>query len=71
MRDNFQTNIRLTTNIFMVIGTLLIAFNLGSLGKQDKEFIHRRDDCADIKGRKITTADFKKVCFKFNRRFCE
>ena len=44
----------------MVIGTFLIAFNLASIGKQDKEFIQIRDNCADVEGRKITTADFVK-----------
>ena len=46
MRDNFRPNVRLTTNILMVIGTFLIAINLASIGKQDKKFIQRRDDCA-------------------------
>ena len=47
MRDNFRPNLRLVTNILMVIGTFLIAFNLASIGKEDREFIQRRDDCAD------------------------
>ena len=36
MRDNFRPNVRLTTNILMVIGTFLIAFNLSSVNKQSK-----------------------------------
>ena len=47
MRDNFRPNVRIVTNILMVIGTFLIAFNLASIGKEDREFIQRRDDCAD------------------------
>ena len=39
MRDNFRPNVRLTTNILMVIGTFAIAFNLfsiaGSLKNKD------------------------------------
>ena len=30
------------------------------MGKQDKEFRQRRDDCAETKGRKITSAEFVK-----------
>ena len=60
MRDNFRPNVRLATNILMVIGTFLIAINLASVGKRDKKFIQRRDDCADVEGRKITNADFVK-----------
>ena len=37
MRSNFRPNIRLATNILMVIGTFLIAFNLGQLNKTLKE----------------------------------
>ena len=50
MRDNFRPNVRLATNILMVIGTFLIAINLASVGNQDKEFRQRRDDCADTIG---------------------
>ena len=37
MRDSFRPNVRLTTNILMVIGTFLIAFNLGQINKTLKE----------------------------------
>ena len=60
MRDNFRPNVRLTTNILMVIGTFLIAFNLFSISKQDKEFIQRRDDCADAVGGSIDFDVFDK-----------
>ena len=60
MRDNFRPNVRLTTNILMVIGTFLIAINLQSAGKQDKKFIQRRDDCADVSGLKISLDEFIK-----------
>ena len=58
MRDNFRPNVRLTTNILMVIGTFLIAFNLASIEKQDKTFIQRRDDCADALGGVTTPKEF-------------
>ena len=60
MRDNFRPNVRLTTNILMVIGTFLIAINLASIGKQDKKYIQRRDDCADVFARVITVDEFVK-----------
>ena len=61
MRDNFRPNVRLTTNILMVIGTFLIAINLASVGKQDKEYIKRRDACADFVVAKIDTKKLLKV----------
>ena len=54
MRSNFRPNIRLATNILMVIGTFLIAFNLSSVNNQDKKFIKRRDACADFISTKIS-----------------
>ena len=60
MRDNFRPNVRLTTNILMVIGTFLIAINLASIGKKDKEFIQKRDDCADALARVIKREEFYK-----------
>ncbi len=61
MRDNFRPNVRLATNILMVIGTFLIAISLKSVGKQDKEYIKRRDACADWIVEKIDTKQFMKV----------
>ena len=46
MRDNFRPNIRLTTNILMVIGTFLIVYKLGSLNKYPKVYQQRKADCA-------------------------
>ena len=67
MRDNFRPNVRLTTNILMVIGTFLIAINLASIGKQDKKFIQRRDDCADSLGKVTSPKEFiKKYKIKQN-----
>ena len=60
MRDNFRPNVRLITNILMVVGTFLIAFNLSSVNNQDKKFIKRRDDCADVVGQIISLEDFIK-----------
>ena len=36
MRDNFRPNVRLTTNILMVIGTFSIAFNLAPIAKESR-----------------------------------
>ena len=36
----------------MVVGTLLIAINLASIGKQDKKYIQRRDYCAELAEKK-------------------
>ena len=44
----------------MVIGTFLIAFNLSSINKQDKEYNQRRDDCADAVGGAIDLDVFDK-----------
>ena len=46
MRDNFRPNVRLTTNILMVIGTFLIAYKLGSINKYTKIYQQRKADCA-------------------------
>ena len=48
MRDNFRPNLRLTTNILLVIGTFLIAFKIGSLNKYPKIYQQRKADCAGI-----------------------
>ena len=65
MRDNFRPNVRLATNILMVFGTFLIAINLASIsrqvGKQDTEYIKRRDACADWLITKIDTKELLKV----------
>ena len=48
MRDNFRPNVRLTTNILMVVGTFLIAFNLGQINntlKEDPNEKYVRDFC--------------------------
>jgi len=58
MPNNFRPNVRLATNILMVFGTFLIAINLASIGKQDKKFQQRRDDCSDVFARVITIDGF-------------
>ena len=74
MRDNFRPNVRLTTNILMVIGTFLIAFNLSSVNNQDKTYIKRRDACADFistkinKEQMITVMGIKTEPSNFNKR---
>ena len=46
MRDSFRPNVRLTTNILMVIGTFLIAYKLGSINKYTKIYQQRKGACA-------------------------
>ena len=46
MRDNFRPNVRLATNILMVIGTFLIAYKIGSIAKYEKTFQQRKVNCA-------------------------
>ena len=41
MSDNLRPNLRLTINILMVVDTFLIAINLRSKGKQDKNLYKR------------------------------
>ena len=36
------------------------AINLASIGKQDKKYIQRRDDCAEFRGDKISINKFIK-----------
>ena len=36
MRDTFPQNVRLTTNILMVIGKFLIAFNIATIAKRSR-----------------------------------
>ena len=58
----------------MVVGTFLIAINLASIGKQDKKYIQRRDDCADFISTKISKEQMikemglKKEPTNFDRR---
>ena len=45
MRDNFRPNVRLTTNILMVVGTFLIAFNLSKISTQSRDS-QIKEECA-------------------------
>ena len=47
MRDNFRPNVRLATNILMVIGTLLIAFNLSKMSTVNIDQ-PIKEDCARV-----------------------
>ncbi|WP_288261617.1 hypothetical protein [uncultured Prochlorococcus sp.] len=57
MRDSFRPNVRLTTNILMVIGTFLIAFNLSkiSTGTREEQI---REDCAKASASPISLKEF-------------
>ena len=57
MRDSFRPNVRLTTNILMVIGTFLIAFNLSIISKGTREE-QIREDCAKWLADAISPEEF-------------
>ena len=59
MRDSFRPNVRLTTNILMVIGTFLIAFNLSKISTvdRDQQII---EDCSRVVARAMTFEEFVK-----------
>ena len=57
MRDKFRPNVRLATNILMVIGTFLIAFNLSKISTESKEE-QIRFDCARFNANVIPLKDF-------------
>ena len=75
MRDNFRPNVRLTTNIFMVVGTFLIAFNLSKIssGNRDSQII---EDCARTavnsmsKEELIKKYNLGKISFEDAGNFC-
>ena len=47
MRDSFRPNVRLTTNILMVVGTSLIAFNLSKISTVDRDQ-QIKEDCVKV-----------------------
>jgi len=47
MRDNFRPNVRLTTNILMVVGIFLIGFNLSKISKVDRDQ-QIKEDCVRV-----------------------
>ena len=57
MRDNFRPNLRLTTNILLVIGTFLIAFKIGSLNHHTKIYQQRKKRIMDH----ISSEDYPKL----------
>ena len=75
MRDNFRPNVRLTTNILIVIGTFLIAFNLSKIsrGTRDSQII---EDCARTaannmsKKELINKYDLGNISFEDADNFC-
>ena len=64
MRNNFRPNIRIITNILMVIGTFLIAFNLSQINSRlDRTIKQRKIDCADAASGVIS---YKDLFSKYN-----
>tara|TARA_B100000614_G_scaffold86619_1_gene78299 strand:+ start:244 stop:504 length:261 start_codon:yes stop_codon:yes gene_type:complete len=57
MRDNFRPNLRLTTNILLVIGTFLIAFKIDSLNHHTRIYQQRKNDCARAYALNLTEFD--------------
>ena len=59
MRDSFRPNVRLTTNILMVVGTFLIAFNLSKISTVDRDQ-QIKEDCSRVAARAMTYEEFFK-----------
>ena len=57
MRDNFRPNVRLATNILMVVGTFLIAFNLSKISTVDRDQ-QIKEDCGRWVAQSMTTKEF-------------
>ena len=57
MRDNFRPNVRLTTNILMVIGTFLIAFNLSKISTRSRDS-QIKEDCSRWNAEAMTSNEF-------------
>ena len=81
MRDNFRPNVRLTTNILMVIGTFLIAFNLSKISNRTRDS-KIKEDCVRVVAEAMTSDELVKKykleeALKENnntltfRKFCE
>ena len=59
MRDNFRPNVRLTTNILMVIGTFLIAFNLSKISTRTRDS-QIKEDCVRVVVKAMTSDELVK-----------
>ena len=59
MRDSFRPNVRLTTNILMVVGTFLIAFNLSKISTVDRDQ-QIKEDCSRVVAKAMTYEEFVK-----------
>ena len=58
IKDNFRPNIRIITNILLVIGIYLIAFNLSQINNGlDKSNKQREIDCSDAASGVISYKD--------------
>ena len=59
MRDNFRPNVRLATNILMVIGTFLIAFNLSKISNRARDS-QIKEDCVRVVAEAMTSDELVK-----------
>ena len=59
MRDSFRPNVRLATNILMVVGTFLIAFNLSKISTRSRDS-QIKEDCIRVYADAITKEEFVK-----------
>jgi len=59
MRDNFRPNVRLVTNILMVIGTFLIALNLSKISTRSRDS-QIKEDCVRVVAEVMTSDELVK-----------
>jgi len=59
MRDNFRADIRITTNILLVIGTFLIAFNLSKISTRSRDS-QIKGDCVRVEISSMSAPEFRK-----------
>ena len=59
MRDNFRPNVRLVTNILMVIGTFLIALNLSKISTRSRDS-QIKEDCVRVVADAMTSDELVK-----------
>ena len=59
MRNNFRPNVRLATNILMVIGTFLIAFNLSKISTRTRDS-QIKEDCVRVVAEAMTSQELVK-----------
>ena len=59
MRNNFRPNVRLATNIIIVIGSFLIAFNLSQISTRTRDS-QIKEDCVRVVAEAMTSDELVK-----------